>query len=339
MIEKKRPIIAITMGDPAGVGPEVVVKALAKCEIHGACQPVVIGSRDVLSRAVAMLGTAIELAALQSPDDIDPGFPHAYLLDLPPSPAGGFPTNRVDAICGEAAAGYVMRAIELAMQGTVNGIATAPINKAAFELAGVPYRGHTEMLADLTGTASVSMMLVTPGRQVEKQWLRVTHVTTHIPFHDVARVLNEERILDTVSITLHGLRRLGIEAPRLALAALNPHASDDGLMGDEEARILCPAVAAARDQGIDLQGPIPADTVFLRALQGEFDAVIALYHDQGHIPAKTHGFERAVNITLGLPIIRTSVDHGTAFDIAWKGIANEDSMVEAILLASQMAHR
>jgi 4-hydroxythreonine-4-phosphate dehydrogenase len=337
MNTSRRPLIAVTMGDPAGVGPEVVLKALGHAQVRSTCIPLVIGNLQVLQQAAACTDTELDLIQVRSPGEIDRQQASPCVLDLPPNPEAGFPIGCVDALCGQAAAGYISYAIELAMSREVDGISTAPINKAAFQLAGIPYRGHTEMLADLTNSRSVAMMLVTPGRGTEKEWMRVSHVTTHIPLRKVAKSLTQEKVITTIRITLEGLRQIGIPNPRLALAALNPHASDEGLMGDEEAHILSPTVLAAQEQGISVVGPIPADTVFLRALQGEFDAVVALYHDQGHIPAKTHGFERAVNVTLGLPIIRTSVDHGTAFDIAWKGIANEESMVEAILLAAQMA--
>jgi 4-hydroxythreonine-4-phosphate dehydrogenase len=337
MKARRRPLIAITMGDPAGVGPEVVMKALTHSNILKTCLPLVIGNDQVLRRAAACAEIELELVNIQSIEEMNRENAGPFLIDLPPNPEEGFPIGCVDARCGRASAGYISHAIELAMRHEVDGIATAPINKAAMQLAGIPYRGHTEMLADLTDSRSVVMMLVTPGRRADKEWLRVSHVTTHIPLREVAKSLTQEKVLETTRVSFEGLRQIGIPNPKLALAALNPHASDEGLMGDEEARILQPAVLAAQQQGINIEGPIPADTVFLRALQGEFDAIVALYHDQGHIPAKTHGFERAVNVTLGLPIIRTSVDHGTAFDIAWKGLANEASMVEAILLAAQMA--
>jgi 4-hydroxythreonine-4-phosphate dehydrogenase len=333
----EHPLIAITMGDPAGVGPEVVMKALNHPRVPSVGRLVVIGNHDVLKRAAASLDIQLHLELINDLTEIDRTLTQAYLLEQPPFPSAGFPSGHVDATCGQAAVNYILCAIDLALAGHIDAIATAPINKASLQAAGIDYKGHTELLADKTKSPDVAMMLVTPGRSDEPKWLRVTHATTHIPLGDVASALNAERILKTVDITAKGLGQLGLHSPRLALAAFNPHASDEGLMGDEEVRILAPAVEEAQQRGYDLQGPIPADTVFLRALQGEFDAVIALYHDQGHIPAKTHGFERAVNITLGLPIIRTSVDHGTAFDIAWKGIANEDSMVEAILLAARMA--
>jgi 4-hydroxythreonine-4-phosphate dehydrogenase len=221
--------------------------------------------------------------------------------------------------------------------GQVDAIATGPINKAALKAAGVPFVGHTELLAALTGEERVTTMLATTGRRAEPvEALRVVHVTRHVPLAEVAKHITKARVLETIRLTDVGLKQMGIATPRLAVAALNPHGGDDGLMGCEELDAIGPAVEAAQAEGIDVHGPIPADSVFFRAIRGEFDAVIAMYHDQGHIPIKTHGFERSVTVTLGLPIVRTSVDHGTAFDIAWQGVAHEESMVEAICLAAQL---
>ena len=304
---------------------------------HPVDEFIVIGNHEVLQRAATLLETELDLTIIDSVEEISRDDNRAYLLEQPPALPDGFPVGQVDALCGQAAVNYILCAIDLASSGLVDAIATAPINKAALQAAGIPFKGHTELLADRTQSQDVAMMLVTPGRGDKPQWLRVTHATTHIPLREVGEALNADRILKTIDITAKGMDQLGINKPKLALAAFNPHASDDGLMGDEENQILSPVVEQARQLGHDLFGPIPADTVFLRAIEGEFDAVVALYHDQGHIPVKTHGFERAVNITLGLPFIRTSVDHGTAFDIAWKGVANEESMVEALLLAHKMA--
>jgi 4-hydroxythreonine-4-phosphate dehydrogenase len=335
VIEKPR--IAVTMGDPAGVGPEVVLKALSNPRVRPVNQYIVIGNHKVLQRAATLLKTELDLTVIHDVNEIDSEPKQPYLLEQPPSPPGDFLTGQVDALCGQAAVNYILCAIDMASADLIDAIATAPINKAALQAAGIRFKGHTELLADRTQSQHVAMMLVTPGRGDKPQWLRVTHATTHIPLKDVGEALNADRILKTIDITAKGMDQLGINKPKLALAAFNPHASDEGLMGDEESRILTPVVEQARRDGYDLFGPIPADTVFLRAIEGEFDAVVALYHDQGHIPVKTHGFERAVNITLGLPFIRTSVDHGTAFDIAWKGEANEESMVEALLLARKMS--
>jgi 4-hydroxythreonine-4-phosphate dehydrogenase len=238
--------------------------------------------------------------------------------------------GKVSPECGRAAAAYVERATELALSGQAAAIVTGPINKAAFSAAGIAHIGHTEMLAALTGARRVTTMLATTG-------LRVVHVTRHIPLKDVAVHITRGRVLETIRLTDEGLRSMGIAGPRIAVAALNPHGGDGGLVGREELDEIGPAVDQARAEGVDAQGPIPADSVFFRAIRGEYDAVVAMYHDQGHIPIKTHGFERSVTVTLGLPIVRTSVDHGTAFDIAWTGRAHEESMIEAIRLAAEMA--
>jgi 4-hydroxythreonine-4-phosphate dehydrogenase len=232
---------------------------------------------------------------------------------------------------------YVEAAAELALEGQVDALATGPINKAALRAAGIPYIGHTELLTTMVGDGStaaesVTTMLATPG-------LRVVHVTRHIPLSEVASQVTRERVLDTIRVTHRGLESMGVPGPRLAVAALNPHGGDEGLIGTEEIEQIGPAVEAAREEGIDARGPIPADSVFFRAIGGAFDAVVTMYHDQGHIPIKTHDFARSVTVTLGLPIVRTSVDHGTAFDIAWQGRADETSMLEAIRLAAQLAQR
>jgi len=327
-----KPIIAITMGDPAGVGPEIVARGLAREEVWGCCRPLAVGDADVLAQAVALVGVPLSLHRVASVSEarFDPGHPdvlHVGGLDVPALEQGS-----VSAMAGRAAAAAIERAVELALTGEVDGIATGPVNKAALHLAGIPYIGHTEMLAALTGAERVTTMLATPG-------LRAVHVTRHLPLSEVAAQITRERVLETVRLTHAGLGAMGLDHPRLAVAALNPHGGDGGLMGREEIEEIGPAVEAARAEGIDAHGPIPADSVFFRALRGEFDAVVAMYHDQGHIPIKTHDFERSVTVSLGLPIVRTSVDHGTAFDIAWQGVAKEESLVEAVRLAAEMAAR
>jgi len=340
------PIIVITTGDPAGVGPEVTVKALARDEVWDCCRPLVVGDAGVLKKAVALVaGPSAHLTTrlddLHPIADVtearfDPAVPDIF--DLHNVDPAALRPGRVSAAAGRAAVDYIERAVELAQAGQVDGIATGPINKVALRAAGIPYIGHTELLAALTGEERVTTMLATPG-------LRVVHVTRHVPLREVAAHITRERVLETIRLTDAGLQGLalsnakgmGIPRPRLAVAALNPHGGDEGLLGREEIEIIGPAVEAARAEGIEAHGPIPADSVFFRAIRGEFDAVVAMYHDQGHIPIKTHGFERSVTVTLGLPIVRTSVDHGTAFDIAWQGVASEESMVEAICLAAQLA--
>ncbi|MBN1978001.1 MAG: 4-hydroxythreonine-4-phosphate dehydrogenase PdxA [Anaerolineae bacterium] len=324
-----KPIIAVTMGDPASVGPEVAAKALARGEVWDCCRPLLVGDARVMAKAVALLDTPLALRAIAEAGDarFDPAAPD--VLDLGNVDLGSLELGRVSAAAGRASVDYIERAMKLAQAGQVDAIATGPINKAALKAAGVPFIGHTELLAALTGEERVTTMLATPG-------LRVVHVTRHVSLADVAKHITRENVLETTRLTDVGLKQMGIPAPRLAVAALNPHGGDDGLMGREEIEAIGPAVEAARAEGIDAHGPIPADSVFFRAIRGEFDAVIAMYHDQGHIPIKTHGFERSVTVTLGLPVVRTSVDHGTAFDIAWQGVAHEESMVEAVCLAAQL---
>jgi len=326
----ERPLIAITMGDPAGVGPEIAAKALARGEVWACCRPLVVGDAGTLAQAVALVAAPLALHPIASVAEagFDPTTPD--VLDLRNVKPAALQPGKVSATAGRAAVAYIERAVELALARQVDGIATGPVHKAALHAAGCPYIGHTELLAALTGAERVTTMLATPG-------LRVVHVTRHLPLREVAAHITRERVLETIRLTDEGLREMGIHRPRLAVAALNPHGGDEGLLGREEIEAIGPAVEAARAEGIDVHGPIPADSVFFRAIRGEFDAVVAMYHDQGHIPIKTHGFERSVAVTLGLPIVRTSVDHGTAFDIAWQGLASEESLVEAIRLAARLA--
>lgn len=328
----RHPVVAITMGDPAGVGPEITAKALTREEVWNCCRPLVVGDAGVLKNAIALVAAPLAPHPIVNVAEalFDPAAPD--VLDLRNVDLAKLQPGQVSAAAGQASVDYVKKAVALALEGQVDGIATGPINKAALRAAGIPYIGHTELLAVLTGEEQVTTMLVTPG-------LRVAHVTRHVPLGEVAAHITRERVLETIRLTDTGLRQMGIPCPRLAVAALNPHGGDEGLLGREEIEIIGPAVEAARAEGIEARGPIPADSVFFRVIRGEFDAVVAMYHDQGHIPIKTHDFERSVTMTLGLPIVRTSVDHGTAFDIAWQGLANEESMVEAILLAAQMASR
>jgi len=325
-----KPIIAITIGDPAGIGPEVTAKALGHGEVWACCRPLVVGDAGVMRRAAALVGLDRGFHAIGDPAEAryDPTMPD--VLDLANVDLGALQPGVVSPTMGAAAAAYIERAVTLARDGVADAIATGPINKAALKAAGIPYIGHTEMIAELLDSPRVTTMLATEG-------LRVVHVTRHIALADVAKEITRENVLETVRLTDVGLRQMGIARPRIAVAALNPHGGDEGLMGREEIDAIGPAVEDARAEGIAATGPIPADSVFFRAIRGEFDVVVAMFHDQGHIPIKTHGFERSITVTLGLPIIRTSVDHGTAFDIAWKGVASEESMIEAIRLAAQLA--
>jgi 4-phospho-D-threonate 3-dehydrogenase / 4-phospho-D-erythronate 3-dehydrogenase len=330
----KAPIIAITIGDPAGIGPEVTAKALMQDRVWQSCRPLVVGDVGVMQRAAELVGAPFTFHAIvaASAARYDPQAPD--VLDLANVDADSWQSGQVSASAGRAAVDYIERAVELAKSGQVDALATGPINKAALKAAGIPFIGHTELLADMLGEERVTTMLATDG-------LAVVHVTRHVPMAQVAALITLENVLETIRLTDVGLKQMGIAHPRLAVAALNPHGGDEGLMGREEIEAIGPAVEAARADGIDASGPIPADSVFFRAIgrpggEPEFDVVVAMFHDQGHIPIKTHGFERSITVTLGLPVVRTSVDHGTAFDIAWKGIASEDSMVEAIRLAARL---
>lgn len=325
------PLIAVTLGDVAGIGPEVVVKALALPEVRAVCHPLIIGDARALTEA--RLGVPIPLLrVVERLEDAVFSAEMLTLLDLGNLDPADAPLGQISTEAGRAAVEYVLKATELTMAGAVDAVATAPLNKEAMHLAGFDYIGHTEILADVTHTPRCTTMLATPG-------LRVTHVTRHIPFRSITDHLTVDGVLDTIVITHEGMQMLGFPKPRLAVAGLNPHNGDNGLMGHEELDIIAPAVAAAQAQGIDARGPIPADSVFFQALRGDYDVVVCQYHDQGHIAVKTHGFEKSITITLGLPLIRTSADHGTAFDIAGRGIANPDSMLAAILEAAAMAVR
>jgi len=325
---RKLPLLAITMGDPAGVGPEVIAKALDRPEVWDVCRPVVVGDAGWMEQATRIVGTGRPVRGLQvigeagSGDTLD-------VLDLANLDVGRLVRGQVSPQAGQAAYEYIRRAVDLALAGEAAGVVTAPINKEALHVAGVPYAGHTELLAALCGAREVAMLLVSDK-------LRVSHVSTHVSLRQALERVSVGRITRVVGLTHTALRRMGISAPRIAVAGLNPHAGEGGLFGSEEIEIVGPAVAAARAEGMDVTGPYPPDSVFLRASQGEFDAVIAMYHDQGHIPAKLLGFYEGVNVTLGLPIVRTSVDHGTAFDIVGTGRADERSLLAALRLAAQM---
>ena len=324
-----RPILAITLGDPAGIGPEVVLKALGHGEVFAACRPLVVGDRGVLERAAAWVDTRPRFERI---DDIDIGRYEegtVPLLDLANVELAEAPVGEVSAGAGRAAVEYVMRACDLAMAGQAAAVVTAPLNKEAMHRAGFLYPGHTELLAERTGAERVSMLLVGPT-------LRVVHVSTHVALEEAIRRVRPARVLEVIELAQRSCRMLGIEAPRIAVAGLNPHASENGLFGVQEAEQIQPAIETARARGWTVSDPQPPDTVFLRATRGEFDIVVAMYHDQGHIPMKLLAFDSGVNVSIGLPILRTSVDHGTAFDIAGTGQASEESMLAAIRVAVTM---
>lgn len=324
------PILAITLGDPAGVGPEIILKALAHPEVAERCRPLVIGDARILQRAAGQLG--MPPVSIEPATDLSAVYFKAgtiALFDLQNAPPEDCPTGKISSSSGQAAVDYVFRACDLAMAGLVDAVVTAPLNKTAMNLAGFHYAGHTELLAERTGAEKVSMLLVGPK-------LRVVHVSTHVSLEDAIRRVTKARVLEVIDLAYRSARSLGLAHPRIAVAGLNPHASEDGLFGDQERSEIVPAIQAARERGWIVSDPLPPDTVFLRAFKGEYDIVVAMYHDQGHIPMKLLAFDDGVNVSIGLPIIRTSVDHGTAFDIAGTGQARETSLLAAMDVAIQM---
>jgi 4-hydroxythreonine-4-phosphate dehydrogenase len=331
-MDGQKPILAITMGDPSGIGPEVVLKALAHPEVYSRCNPLVIGDRRILERAMPNLGVGplhIDEAGGPATAVFQPGT--VTLIDLHNADPSECPWGEISPVSGNAAVEYVFAACDMAMAGEVDAIVTAPLNKAAMFAAGFTYAGHTELLTERTGAQKVSMLLIGPN-------LRVVHVSTHVALTEAIARVKQQRVMDVIQIAWDACRALGIEQPRIAVAGLNPHASEGGLFGTEEATEIEPAIAEMRARGMHVSDPQPPDTVFLRATQGAYDIVVAMYHDQGHIPMKLLAFDSGVNVSLGLPIIRTSVDHGTAFDIAGRGIAREESMLAAIDVAVQMVN-
>lgn len=327
-----RPIIGITMGDAAGVGPEVIVKALQSDEIYEACRPIVIGDAKILERAAVIVGAAVTIAPVEHVQEGHYRQGTVDCIDLNLLPAD-LPFGQVSALAGDAAFKYVVKAVELAMNRDIHAICTAPLNKEAMQNAGHKYPGHTEVLAELTGTTDYSMMLSAPK-------LKVIHLTTHVGLLQAIETINPERTYNVIRLGHDTLSRAGIAQPRIAVCGINPHAGENGLFGNgEEGSKLVPGIERAQAQGIHVSGPYPADTLFYRAVRGDFDIVVACYHDQGHVPIKVLGLEAGVNITVGLKggIVRTSVDHGTAFDIAGKNLADAGSMLEAIRMAVELA--
>src|SRR2546426_3435051 len=324
------PRIGITMGDPAGIGPEVVLKAVAEEEIRMQCVPIIIGDAQLLAHTARTMDLQSGYDIVRRGEALPEHLTEPIIFHL--DNVGGFIEPGIESgAAGKAAAGYIEAAVELCAAGSIDAMATAPINKRALFLGGYCFPGHTEFLAHLTGTEDYAMGFVAAN-------LRVVLISTHVPLSEAIRLVTRDRIKKTTRLADKELQRWGIEQPRLAVAALNPHGAEGGLFGIEEASEITPAVESCRTtDGINVSGPFSADTVFLRASRGEFDAVVACYHDQAMIPVKCLSFGEAVNITLGLPFIRTSVDHGTAFDIAGKGIAEHSSMVAAIKLAAELS--
>jgi 4-hydroxythreonine-4-phosphate dehydrogenase len=323
------PLVALTLGDPAGIGPEIIAKTFAEPGFVKENRIVVIGDAAILERAVRLLGLQLCVNIVSSPEDglFEPGTVDLIAVtDLPED----LPFGKLNPQAGEAAYLYVERATNLALHGSVAAIATAPLNKEAMHLAGLEYPGHTEIIAELTDTKDYAMMLVAED-------LRVIHISTHISLREAIGRVTRERELTVIRLAQGALKKIGVEEPRIAVAGLNPHAGENGLFGTEDARRISPAIADAAEEGIDVSGPWPPDTVFSRARNGDFDVVVVQYHDQGHIPIKLLGFETGVNVTVGLPFFRTSVDHGTAFDIAGTGEADHTSMRAALDLARILA--
>lgn len=328
-----KPIIAVTMGDACGIGPEIIARMWEHRYLFDICTPIVIGDAKILERAVGYVGSARGVKSYSElpaePWDTE----SIACIDLKVL-LHEVPTGQVHPEAGRAAYLYIERAVELAMAKRIDAICTGPLNKAALKAGGCHHPGHTEILADLSNTKDYAMMLWSPK-------LKVVHVTTHKGLLDAIGSITWERVLSVIQMSHTAMQSYGIQAPRIAVAAINPHAGEEGLFGHgEEEDKIHPALQEARNRGIVVDGPVPADTVFFRAVRGDFDVVVAMYHDQGHIPVKVLGFEAGVNITVGLPFIRTSVDHGTAFDIAGTGKADEKSLIEAMRQAAVMArHR
>jgi 4-hydroxythreonine-4-phosphate dehydrogenase len=324
------PLLAVTMGDPAGIGPEIIVKAAASDVVRAHARLLVVGDPATLERAAQAVGSAIDVTAVSRPFEAGSARGIAVLPVAGSGPAIAF--GKVDAQGGRAAYECLRHSIAIAVAGEVDGIVTAPLNKEALNLAGLRYAGHTEILKDLTHSPEVAMLLWSDR-------LKIIHVTGHMSLRQALDAVSPERVIRTATLGAEALRRLGIARPRIAIVGLNPHAGENRLFGDEDADRIAPAVTALAAQGFEVSGPHPPDTVFTRAYRGAFDLVVAMYHDQGHIPMKLVAFDSAVNVTVGLPIVRTSPDHGTAFDIAGTGRADPSSMIEAIRLASLLANR
>lgn len=310
------PVVGITMGDPAGVGPEIIVRALRRRKVRSACRAVVFGRSEILAAAADKLGRPFRAEAF-----VEAGGPVSRL-----------PRGRPSVTGGRASLAAIESAMAATADGRIDAVVTSPINKEAIRKAGSPWPGHTEMIAAMTGTRSFAMMLVGGG-------LRVSLATIHVPLREVPSLLGTDRIVEVIGLTAASLPALGVGDGTVGVCGLNPHAGEGGIMGDEDRHIVAPAVRRARRRGIRVAGPLPADTIFHRSLRGDFAAVVAMYHDQGLIPLKTLAFDSGVNLTLGLPVIRTSVDHGTAYDIAGGGRASDESLVAAILLAADLARR
>ena len=326
----QRPAIAITMGDPCGIGPEVVVKALSDPRIYQSCRPVVVGNVFAMEQAVQLTGSALGIKHTDDPTSAGENPSVVDVVDIGNLNAEDITVGQLSVPCGKASMEWVSKAGQLAMAGVVDGLATAPLNKEAASLAGYEAIGHMELLQELSGAKTVATMLMAKN-------LRVVHLTTHRSLRVACDYVKKDRILDYLRLTDDNFKKWGFANPRIGVAALNPHGSDGGLLGNEEAEEIAPAVQQAQSEGINAIGPVPADIIFHQAIQDRYDVTLCMYHDQGHIPVKVYGFEESITANLGLPFIRTSVDHGTAFDIAGKNRADHTSMVESIRMAVAFA--
>jgi 4-hydroxythreonine-4-phosphate dehydrogenase len=324
-----KPILAVTLGDPAGTGPELITKAFASADVTAVCRPVVIGDANVVRASAALTGATLPVRVIASPREAGDGST-LDVVDLHNVDPAQFVRGKVSPHCGQAAYEAIKRAVELTLAGEAHAVVTSALNKAALHAAGHHYDGHTELLSELCGKPKVTMMLVADK-------LRICHVSTHVSLKEAIERVKPERIVSVIKIARAGVQELGIADPHLAVAGVNPHAGEGGIFGDEEIRFITPAIEQARALGFKVSGPYAGDTVFFRTMQGQFDCAIAMYHDQGHVAAKMLGIWLGVNVTLGLPIIRTSVEHGTDFDNAGTGRGDPRSLVAALKLAATIA--
>lgn len=338
---KQKMRIAITMGDPAGIGPEIIVKALSHVEIYQKCVPIVIGDYAALADAVCFCNLPLELREISDVEEAEGEFGSIDFINMNKLQPGEWEYKKNSAKCGEASFQYVVYGIKQAMEGKVQAVVTAPINKESINMAGHRYSGHTEIFAEYTGTKDFAMLLAS-------KTLHVIHVSTHCSLREACDRVKKDRVLEVIKLAQKGMQRLGYKNPKIGVSGLNPHCSENGLFGTEEEYEILPAIEEAKREGIDVTGPESPDTVFVKCQAGQYDIIVAMYHDQGHIPLKLSGFKydmqkdryesvRGINCTIGLPIVRTSVDHGTAFGKAGEGRANEESMMDAIFAGVEMA--
>lgn len=324
----QRPILAVTMGDPAGIGPEIAVRALLDPEVRGVSRAFVIGDARVLDQALRICGLKARLNRIDGPEALADADGVIDVLHQESCDPAVLKLGQIQPLGGEAAFASIRASIDLAMAGRIAGVATTPINKESLKAAKIPFIGHTEMFAEYTGAKEEMTMFTISG-------LKIFFLTRHVSLRRACELITEDRVAKGIDNCIKALHQLGYDTPHLAVAALNPHGGEDGMFGDEEIKGVKPAIAAARARGLNVSGPVPADSVFYLALKGRYDAVLSLYHDQGHIAAKMLDFHKTISVTLGLPILRTSVDHGTAFDIAGTGTASAVSMIEAIKVAAE----